>query len=65
MLLKGHFHHVTSVSWSNDGTKLASGSFDKTVRSWDPAAGECLCCIPDYIMMMRSSEQVHESTWAL
>ena len=23
-----------SVAWNNDGTKLASGSYDKTVRIW-------------------------------
>jgi WD40 repeat protein len=30
----GHCHFVMSVAWNNDGTKLASGSCDKTVRIW-------------------------------
>ena len=41
--LSGHSRIVNSVSWSPDGTKLASGSEDKTVKVWNPATGEQLC----------------------
>ena len=33
--LKGHTRAVTSVSFSPDGKRLASGSFDQTVKVWD------------------------------
>lgn len=33
-ILKGHSAEVTSVSWSPDGTRLASTSLDHTMRLW-------------------------------
>src|SRR5262249_885123 len=36
---RGHSGEVTSLAFSADGSLLASGSFDGTVRLWDPAAG--------------------------
>ena len=36
----GHSGGVTSVSWSPDGKRLASGSWDKTVRIWEVATGK-------------------------
>ena len=32
---------VFAVGWSIDGL-LASGSYDETVKIWNPSAGECL-----------------------
>jgi WD40 repeat protein len=39
--LRGHTQPVYSVAYSPDGKTLASGSFDKTIRLWDVAAGKC------------------------
>ena len=41
--MTGHLDWVNTVSWSPDGTRLASGSDDKTVKVWDPATGQQLC----------------------
>jgi WD40 repeat protein len=38
--LEGHSDFVRSVVFSPDGTKLASGSADGTVRVWDMATGQ-------------------------
>ncbi|KAL3587909.1 hypothetical protein FPOAC2_13808 [Fusarium poae] len=39
--LEGHGSSVTSVVFSADGQRLASGSDDKTVKIWDAATGVC------------------------
>ncbi|KAK4172256.1 hypothetical protein QBC36DRAFT_223078 [Triangularia setosa] len=40
--LEGHSSLVCSVAFSADGQRLASGSYDHTVKIWDPASGQCL-----------------------
>jgi WD40 repeat protein len=38
--LEGHSSTVYSVAFSPDGERLASGSYDHTVRVWDVATGQ-------------------------
>jgi WD40 repeat protein len=40
--LEGHSRTVTSVAFSHDSSKLASASFDNTVKVWDASSGACL-----------------------
>ncbi|MEX0678198.1 MAG: hypothetical protein WD063_14035 [Pirellulales bacterium] len=41
--LKGHGHAVASVAFSPDSRRLATGSFDGTLRLWDVERGTELC----------------------
>jgi len=38
--LEGHEGPVTSVAWSPDGRRVATGSWDNTARIWDATTGE-------------------------
>ena len=40
--LEGHSYYINSVAYSPDGTKIISGSDDKTIKIWDANTGECL-----------------------
>jgi eukaryotic-like serine/threonine-protein kinase len=37
--LHGHVHEVTCLAFTHDGSRLASASFDGTIKVWDPVTG--------------------------
>ncbi|KAJ3313868.1 hypothetical protein HDV04_001429 [Boothiomyces sp. JEL0838] len=48
--LKGHQGAVYQVQYSNCGRWISSGSFDRTVRIWDPAQSKELHCLTGHAL---------------
>jgi hypothetical protein len=46
--LKGHQSDIQTVAISPDGSLLASGASDKTIRLWDTRSGAVLQVLPDH-----------------
>jgi WD40 repeat protein len=54
LTLKGHDDAVTSVAWSPDGRRLATGSDDKTAKVWDAVSGQELLTLKGHSDYVRS-----------
>jgi WD40 repeat protein len=57
MELEGHTSSVISVAWNHDGSKILSGSNDRTVKIWDGMTGELLNTLEGH------SNSVFSVTW--
>lgn len=53
-VLEGHAGWVLSVAWSPDGTRLASGGYDYTVRVWDMTTGAALAVLDGHTSAVES-----------
>ncbi len=49
-VLEGHSDQVPSVAISSDGSKIVSGSWDKTVRIWSVETGQVHALIGDWYL---------------
>jgi WD40 repeat protein len=59
--LEGHSDRVVSVAFSHDSARLASASFDMTVKIWDVSSGECLQTLGDHHGEVSSVTFSHDS----
>jgi WD40 repeat protein len=75
-VLAGHTQHVTSAAFSPEGQKIVSASWDKTIRIWDAATGDCQLTMeghtdyvnsaafsPDGLKIVSASEDMTMRVW--
>ena len=60
--LEGHSSAVISVAFSHDSSKLASASYDKTVKVWDVSSGTCVQTLEGHSSAVRSVVFSHDSS---
>jgi WD40 repeat protein len=53
-VMEGHTDPVASVASSPDGTRVVSGSFDRTLRIWDAVSGEHHITLRGYSSVVNS-----------
>jgi GAF domain-containing protein len=61
--LVGHSNWVTAVAFSADGQRLATGSWDKSVKLWDVASGEKLSTIASKLGGVQALAFSHDGRW--
>ncbi len=59
--LTGHKDKVFSVAWDHESKRLASGSWDKTVRLWEASSGKALRVLQGHRGYVYSVAWDHES----
>ena len=54
MLTVRHDNYVSSVAWSPNGKRLATGSKDHTAKVWDTATGQELIILTGHVLPLNS-----------
>ena len=60
--LEGHNSYVRSVAFSHDSTRLASASWDRTVKIWDASSGTCVHTLEGHSSSVSLVAFSHDST---
>ncbi|GHO44877.1 protein kinase domain-containing protein [Ktedonospora formicarum] len=61
--LKGHTGRVSALAWSPDGKRLASGSYDTTVRVWDVESQQSHFLYKDHSSRVTALAWSSNGTW--
>ncbi|WP_410676915.1 NB-ARC domain-containing protein [Amycolatopsis sp. cmx-4-68] len=61
--LTGHIDWVNAVAIAPDGTWLATGSDDGTVKMWDRASGTCTATLTGHTLSVRAVAIAPDGTW--
>ena len=61
-IYRGHERYVFAVSWSPDGSSIASGGLDKQVHIWDAATGQPIQIYRNHAAPIRSLSWSPDST---
>ncbi|XRB25260.1 EF-hand domain-containing protein [Pseudoscourfieldia marina] len=60
--MTGHSDYVTSASYSADGTRIVSASWDQTVRVWDATTGACISVLEGHSSTVTSASYSADGT---
>lgn len=62
LTIEGHRGGVNSVIFSHDSARLASASYDKTIKVWNASTGECIQTLEGHSNVVNSVVFSHDST---
>ncbi|KAJ5481360.1 NACHT nucleoside triphosphatase [Penicillium sp. IBT 31633x] len=52
--LEGHIGPVVAIAWSQDGSRLASASYDETIVIWNTSTSQCTSTLEGHSGSMNS-----------